>query len=108
MCIRDAALSGCLRHAAAQPYARHPVREVLPQPAGPAHACVREDQRRAQLVLMAFDILDADKSGFVRIDDIQDKYDSKENPDVRAGKKTEAEVRLGVSGRDGEFEVCCG
>jgi len=50
------------------------------------------NQRRAQLVLMAFDILDADKSGFVEIDDIQDKYDAKKNPDVIAGKKTEAEV----------------
>ena len=45
--------------------------------------------RRAQLVLLAFDILDADKGGYVDIDDIADKYNAKTNPDVIAGKKTE-------------------
>jgi len=48
--------------------------------------------RRAQLVLLAFDILDADKSGFVDMDDIMDKYDAKTNPDVISGKKTEKQV----------------
>jgi len=48
--------------------------------------------RRAQLVLLAFDILDADKGGFVDIDDIADKYNAKTNPDVMSGKKTEKQV----------------
>ena len=48
--------------------------------------------RRAQLVLLAFDILDKDKGGFVDIDDIADKYNAKTNPDVIAGKKTEKQV----------------
>jgi Ca2+-binding EF-hand superfamily protein len=50
------------------------------------------NMRRAQLVLLAFDILDSDKSGFVDVDDIMDKYDAKTNPDVIAGKKTEKQV----------------
>lgn len=50
------------------------------------------NMRRAQLVLLAFDILDADKGGYVDIDDIQDKYDAKSAPDVISGKKTEKEV----------------
>mmetsp|Transcript_3975 Transcript_3975/g.9445 ORF Transcript_3975/g.9445 Transcript_3975/m.9445 type:complete len:685 (-) Transcript_3975:353-2407(-) len=48
--------------------------------------------RRSQLVLLAFDILDADKGGFVDIDDIADKYNAKTNPDVISGKKTEKQV----------------
>jgi Ca2+-binding EF-hand superfamily protein len=50
------------------------------------------NMRRAQLVLLAFDILDADKGGFVDIDDIADKYNAKTNPDVMSGKKTEKQV----------------
>jgi len=48
--------------------------------------------RRAQLVLLAFDILDKDKGGFVDLDDIASMYNAKTNPEVIAGKKTEKQV----------------
>jgi Ca2+-binding EF-hand superfamily protein len=50
------------------------------------------NMRRAQLVLLAFDILDSKKQGFVDLDDIADKYDAKAHPDVISGKKKEKEV----------------
>jgi Ca2+-binding EF-hand superfamily protein len=50
------------------------------------------NMRRAQLTLLAFDILDKKKQGYVDIDDIQDKFNAKLAPDVLAGKKTEKEV----------------
>jgi Ca2+-binding EF-hand superfamily protein len=50
------------------------------------------NMRRAQLTLLAFDILDSKKQGYVDIDDIADKYDAKAHPDVITGKKTAKEV----------------
>lgn len=50
------------------------------------------NDRRRQLVLTAYEILDADKSGVVDISDIKKKYDGSKHPDVIAGKRTEHEV----------------
>lgn len=48
--------------------------------------------RRAALVHQAFAILDTDKSGFVDVDDIVDKYDASRHPDVISGKATADDV----------------
>jgi hypothetical protein len=44
------------------------------------------------LVLEAFQILDADKSGVVELNDIMAKYNGKKHPDVISGKRTESEI----------------
>jgi hypothetical protein len=41
---------------------------------------------------MAFNKLDADKSGIVELNDIKQFYNAKMHPDVKSGKKTEDEV----------------
>jgi hypothetical protein len=43
---------------------------------------------------MAFDVLDTDGSGFVTTDEIAEKYDFTQNPDVLAGKLTIKEATL--------------
>ena len=48
--------------------------------------------RREQMVLLAFDVMDKDKSGMLDLDDITEAYDASTNPDVIAGKKTKAQV----------------
>jgi len=50
------------------------------------------NQRREQLVLMAFEVFDSDKSGVVDMKDIEAKYDASKHPDVISGKKTSTEV----------------
>lgn len=50
------------------------------------------NDRRKQLVLLAFNILDADKSGAVELNDIQAKYDASKHPDVKTGKRTPEDV----------------
>eukprot|EP01038_Epipyxis_sp_PR26KG_P014278 gene14278-19155_t len=50
------------------------------------------NERRRQLVLLAFEILDKDKSGVVTIEDIKSSYNAKKHPDVIAGKRTENEI----------------
>jgi hypothetical protein len=47
---------------------------------------------RRNLVHQAFDILDADKSGELTISDLKGKYDARNHPEVKAGKKTEDQV----------------
>jgi Ca2+-binding EF-hand superfamily protein len=50
------------------------------------------NERRTQLVLLAFDVLDRDKSGIIEINDIVNIYDASKHPDVISGKKTKAQV----------------
>jgi hypothetical protein len=45
-------------------------------------------ERRINLVNMAFDVLDTDKSGIIEPDDIITKYDASKHPEVIAGKKS--------------------
>lgn len=47
---------------------------------------------RKGLAMLAFGIMDADKSGIIDIDDIRQKYNAKMHPDVKSGKKTEDEI----------------
>jgi calcyphosin len=44
--------------------------------------------RRKSFIRMAFDILDTDRSGVISTDEIMQKYDFTQDPDVRSGKKT--------------------
>jgi Ca2+-binding EF-hand superfamily protein len=48
--------------------------------------------RREQMVLLAFDVIDKDKSGILDLDDITEAYDASQHPDVIAGKKTKGAV----------------
>ena len=50
------------------------------------------NQNRVKFVRMAFNKLDADKSGIVDIFDIKQFYNAKQHPDVKAGKKTEDQI----------------
>ena len=47
---------------------------------------------RKALAMKAFGIMDKDGSGILEIDDIRQKYNAKQHPDVKAGKKTEDEI----------------
>lgn len=60
--------------------------EFLRTARGPLNA------RRTQLVKQAFDLLDADESGFVDVDDIVGKFQASKHPDVIGGKSTPNEV----------------
>eukprot|EP01032_Pedospumella_encystans_P035230 gene35230-39850_t len=48
--------------------------------------------RRRQLVLMAFEILDSDHSGVVELNDISAKYNADKHPDVLAGRRSKDDV----------------
>lgn len=50
------------------------------------------NDRRCQIVLQAFEILDNDKSGFVELNDIEAKYDASKHPDVISGKSSAEDV----------------
>lgn len=50
------------------------------------------NDRRKQLVLQAFAILDKDKSGVLEVSDVTGVYDASKHPDVISGKKTEKEI----------------
>ena len=47
---------------------------------------------RKTLAMKAFKIMDKDGSGKLEIDDIRQRYNAKQHPDVKAGKKTEDEI----------------
>ena len=50
------------------------------------------NERRLQMVLLAFDVLDKDKSGVIDLDDLTEMYDASNHPDVLAGKKKESAI----------------
>jgi Ca2+-binding EF-hand superfamily protein len=50
------------------------------------------NDRRKQLALLAFNVLDKDKSGIIEVNDIIGVYDASQHPDVIAGKKTRGQV----------------
>ena len=50
------------------------------------------NERREQMVLLAFDVLDKDKSGVVDVDDIVGMYNVEGNLEVLSGKKTKNQV----------------
>jgi len=52
------------------------------------------NERRKNIVLQAFQILDTDKSGNVELNDLQGKYDASKHPDVIAGKRSADSVLL--------------
>jgi Ca2+-binding EF-hand superfamily protein len=47
---------------------------------------------RQDLCMLAFDIMDRDKSGVIDINDIRQRFNAKQHPDVKSGKKTEDEI----------------
>uniref|UniRef100_A0A7S3KF90 EF-hand domain-containing protein n=1 Tax=Euplotes crassus TaxID=5936 RepID=A0A7S3KF90_EUPCR len=49
---------------------------------------------RKNLINQAYDKLDVNKDGLVKLDDIEKLYDASQHPDVMDGKKTEQEVIL--------------
>ena len=64
------------------------------------------NERRTNIVQMAFDILDRDKSGTVTVDEITDVYDFTHHPDVKSGKKTlkDAAKEFMATWEQGEFD----
>ncbi|GMH50882.1 hypothetical protein TrRE_jg5132 [Triparma retinervis] len=50
------------------------------------------NERRKELVLLAFSKLDEDESGIIEPAELLDKYDASQHPDVMGGLKTEEEV----------------
>jgi len=50
------------------------------------------NERRRQLVLLAFEILDSDHSGVVELNDISAKYNADKHPDVISGKRSRDDV----------------
>mmetsp|Transcript_25187 Transcript_25187/g.42494 ORF Transcript_25187/g.42494 Transcript_25187/m.42494 type:complete len:544 (+) Transcript_25187:81-1712(+) len=50
------------------------------------------NERRKEFVLMAYELLDADKSGTIDVSDISAKYDPSKHPDVICGKRSGNEV----------------
>ena len=49
---------------------------------------------RIALVDLAFDILDKNDNGSIELADIEDVYNAKQHPDVKAGRKKEEDVLL--------------
>ena len=50
------------------------------------------NDRRKEMIGLAFNILDTDRSGFITVEEIKDKYDVSQDPKVISGEKTEEEV----------------
>jgi Ca2+-binding EF-hand superfamily protein len=49
---------------------------------------------RRNIAKKAFNILDKDRSGIIRLDDVRQVYNAKSHPDVKAGKKSEDDVLM--------------
>jgi Ca2+-binding EF-hand superfamily protein len=49
---------------------------------------------RVKLVKQAFGKLDTDNSGTITLDEVRAKYNAKQHPDVKTGKKTEDEILM--------------
>jgi Ca2+-binding EF-hand superfamily protein len=50
------------------------------------------NKRRREIVMAAFDVADKDHSGVITLSDVAAAYDASQHPEVKAGKKTAAEV----------------
>lgn len=50
------------------------------------------NDRRRNIVTLAFKKFDADGNGCINIEDLKGRYNAKNHPDVRSGKKTEEDV----------------
>jgi calcyphosin len=49
-------------------------------------------ERRRNIVTLAFKKFDADGNGTINIEDLKGRYNAKNHPDVKMGKKTEEDV----------------
>merc|ERR1719158_2418736 len=49
-------------------------------------------QRRVDAINRAFDILDTNRNSVIELEEIYSKYNAKEHPEVKAGKRTEEDV----------------
>ena len=50
------------------------------------------NEKRKAIVTLAFKKFDQDGNGFIDIDDLKGRYNAKNHPDVKMGKKTEEDV----------------
>ena len=50
------------------------------------------NQRRKNIVLLAYKKFDRDGNGTINIEDLKGSYNASNHPDVRLGKKTEEDV----------------
>lgn len=50
------------------------------------------NERRRNMVTLAFKKFDADGNGCINIEDLKGRYNAKQHPDVKMGKKTEEDV----------------
>ncbi|KAJ1383047.1 hypothetical protein B484DRAFT_341959, partial [Ochromonadaceae sp. CCMP2298] len=70
------------------------------------------NQRRKGLVLLAFNVLDTDRSGYITVEEMMDIYDFSHHPEVKSGKKTKKEAMREFMGQwddaDGDGTVSYG
>jgi Ca2+-binding EF-hand superfamily protein len=52
----------------------------------------RMNDRRKMIVTLAFKKFDSDSNGYINIEDLKGKYNAKNHPDVKLGKKTEEDI----------------
>jgi Ca2+-binding EF-hand superfamily protein len=52
----------------------------------------RMSEKRRNIVTLAFKKFDADGNGYINIEDLKGRYNAKNHPDVKLGKKTEEDV----------------
>lgn len=50
------------------------------------------NERRKMVVTLAFKRFDSDSNGFINLEDLKGKYNAKNHPDVKLGKKTEEDI----------------
>lgn len=50
------------------------------------------NDKRKMIVTLAFKKFDADANGTISIEDLKGRYNAKNHPDVKLGKKTEEDV----------------
>lgn len=52
----------------------------------------RMNEKRRTIVTLAFKRFDSDGNGYINIEDLKGRYNAKNHPDVKLGKKTEEDV----------------